>query len=365
MTGGNVFQGAESLRPTAGAQRAQADQCTESRRIMTDIGRTQPDQCPESQPFMTGAQRAQVYTVTLNPSIDCVLSLEGFWPGATNRAVSETLQVGGKGINVSIVLKNLGIPSTALGFAAGFTGRETLRQLEALGIGNGLILLEEGLTRINVKLAAAAQGAVPEGTEINGPGPRIPPLKLEEMYSRLSGLQAGDVVFFSGSIPDSLGEGAYRDMMARLPEGALAVVDAAGEQLRQTLSLSPFLVKPNHHELGELFGTAIPDRAAALFYARRLQAMGARNVLVSLAGEGAALLAEDGSTYEAPAPAGKFVNGVGAGDSMAAGFVAAHLAGKDCGSAFRMGLAAGSATAFSEGLASVEEIWELYQRISP
>lgn len=299
----------------------------------------------------------RIYTVTLNPSLDYTVSVDNFRLGYTNRAETAFLTVGGKGINVSTVLKNLGLESTALGFVAGFTGQEAARQLVERGIGNGLIALEEGLTRINVKLQSV------EGTEINGRGPDISEEKLAKLEERLSELAADDVLFLSGSIPSSLPENTYLRMMERLPAGVLTVVDVAGEGLVKALPLHPFLVKPNQHELGEIFGVTLDGRASVLPYAGKLQEMGARNVLVSLAGQGAVLLSQDGAVFESPAPEGRLVNGVGAGDSMAAGFMAGWLEKQDYGHAFYMGVAAGSATAFSEGLASGEEIRELYRRV--
>lgn len=300
----------------------------------------------------------RVYTVTLNPSLDYTVSVENFRLGYTNRTVSESLTVGGKGINVSTVLKHMGMESTALGFVAGFTGQEAERQLAGRGIKSGLIAVEEGLTRINVKLQSV------EGTEINGQGPKIPEEKLAQLMGMLSELTAGDVLFLSGSIPSSLPEDTYLRMMERLAEGVLTVVDVSGQGLVKALPLHPFLIKPNQHELGEIFGVTLTDRLSVIPYAKKLQGMGARNVLVSLAGEGAALLAEDGSVYEAPAPEGELVNGVGAGDSMAAGFLAGWLERLDYRHAFYMGLAAGSATAFSEGLAPGEKIRALYEKIA-
>lgn len=307
---------------------------------------------------MKNMQMNRIATVTLNPSLDYIVSVKDFKLGETNRTSGELLLPGGKGMNVSMVLKNLGFESTAFGFSAGFTGQELAQRLTRMGIRNELIELEEGLTRINVKLQSV------EGTEINGQGPVIPEEKLEEMMGRLGTLTAGDVVFFSGSVPASLSKETYRRMMEGLQEGVMTVVDATGELLMQTLPLHPFLIKPNHRELSEIFGVALTDRASVIPYAEKLQEMGARNVLVSMAGKGAVLLAENGSVYEAPVPAGQLVNGVGAGDSMVAGFVAGWLDKQDYEHAFFMGLAAGSASAFSERLASGEEIAALYQRIT-
>lgn len=307
---------------------------------------------------MSGGQKGRVYTVTLNPSLDYTVSVDHFRLGYTNRTESELLTVGGKGINVSTVLKNLGIDSTVLGFVAGFTGQEAVRQLTDRGIESGLIMLEKGLTRINVKLQSV------EGTEINGQGPDIPEERFAQLTERLSGLKAGDILFLSGSIPASLPEDTYMHIMERLASGVMTVVDASGELLTKVLPLRPFLIKPNHHELGGIFGATLKDRASVIPYARKLQEMGARNVLVSLAGEGAVLLAEDGSVYEAPAPAGKLVNGVGAGDSMVSGFMAGWLEKEDYEYAFHLGVAAGSATAFTEGLATGEEIAAFFKLFS-
>lgn len=307
---------------------------------------------------MRGGQKGRIYTVTLNPSLDYTVSVDNFRLGYTNRTTSALLTVGGKGINVSTVLKNLGMESTALGFVAGFTGQEAVRQLTERGIESGLTTLEEGLTRINVKLRSV------EGTEINGQGPDIPEEKFAQLMGRLAALTAGDILFLSGSIPASLPEDTYMHIMERLASGVMTVVDASGELLTKVLPLRPFLIKPNHHELGEIFGVTLKDRASVIPYARKLQEMGARNVLVSLAGEGAALLAEDGSVYETPAPEGTLVNGVGAGDSMAAGFMAGWLEREDYEYAFHLGVAAGSATAFSEELATGEEIAALLQKIA-
>lgn len=300
----------------------------------------------------------RIYTVTLNPSLDYTVTVDDFRLGYTNRTSSETLTAGGKGINVSTVLKNLGLESTALGFVAGFTGKEVKRQLAEREIKDGLISLEKGLTRINFKLSSV------EGTEVNGQGPLIPKEAFSCLCERMRELTVGDVLFLSGSIPSSLPQDSYCRLMEQTPQGVLVVVDAAGEQLKQALPRHPFLVKPNCHELGELFGVTLTDRTSVIPYARKLQEMGAVNVLVSLAGEGAVLAAADGSVQEAPAPVGKLVNGVGAGDSMAAGFMVGWLERQDYKYAFSMGLAAGSATAFSEGLADGETIRALYRSLT-
>ncbi len=299
-----------------------------------------------------------IYTVTLNPSIDYLVSVPDFRTGMTNRTASEQLLPGGKGINVSIVLKNLGIPSTALGFAAGFTGDEIIRRLEKFGIQPAFIRLSEGFSRINFKLKSI------EGTEINGQGPKISPQEAQQLTDRLARLEDGDILFLSGSIPSSMSADTYRDILADLKGRKIqTVVDASGEALLKVLEYRPFLIKPNHHELGQLFGTALKPGEAVIPYGRKLQGMGARNVLISMAGDGAILIAENGDIFTAHPPKGTLKNGVGAGDSMAAGFMAGWMESGDYAHAFCMGVAAGSASAFSDNLATGEEIKNLYEKI--
>ncbi len=300
-----------------------------------------------------------IYTVTFNPSLDYIVDVPDFHTGLTNRTRSELLLPGGKGINVSTILQNLGIENTALGFVAGFTGDEVVRRLEALGVKNGFIALEEGCTRINVKLRSI------EGTEINGAGPVIGEDKVERLMRQLGGLGDGDVLFLSGSIPASLPDDIYQRIMEMLDgRGVLTVVDATQELLVNVLPCHPFLLKPNQHELGEIFGTELRTREEVVPYGKRLQEMGAQHVLVSMAGEGAVLIAADGRVFSAPAPKGTLVNGVGAGDSMVAGFMAGWLEKKDVAHAFYMGIAAGSASAFSEALATREEIETVYAQVA-
>lgn len=308
-----------------------------------------------------------IYTVTFNPSIDYMVSVSDFQLGRTNRSDSEYSLPGGKGINVSAILKNLGLETVALGFVAGFTGEEIVRMVADRGINNQFIHLEEGMSRINIKLHTI------DGTEINGSGPIIPVNKLEELLVQLDSLQAGDVLFLSGSVPVSVPNDIYAKIVKQVSDnGVNVVVDAAGKLLMQTLEYKPFLVKPNLQELEGLFGTEIfaeavesadDLRKAVGPYGEKLQKMGARNVLISLGGEGAVLLAEDGSAYSAPAPVGEVVNTVGAGDSMVAGFMAGWLDRADYKHAFYMGLAAGSASAFSTDLATKEAIEKVYKQI--
>ena len=300
-----------------------------------------------------------IYTVTFNPSLDYIVSVDDFKLGLTNRTSSELMLPGGKGINVSIVLKNLGIQSTALGFMAGFTGKEIARRLEEEGVASDFIQIEEGISRINLKLKSI------DGTEINGSGPKIPKVKVEELMKRLNAMKEGDVLFLAGSIPASMPDDIYSRIMKELKDkGIMIVVDATRDLLVNVLKYHPFLVKPNNHELGEIFGVELKTRKDVIPYGKKLQEKGARNVLISMAGEGAVLVAEDGQVFEEPAPKGRLVNGVGAGDSMVAGFVAGWMEKKDYEHAFHMGIAAGSASAFSENLATKEEIEAVYGQIT-
>lgn len=299
-----------------------------------------------------------IYTVTFNPSLDYIVSVKDFKLGLTNRTDSELMLPGGKGINVSIVFKNLGIDNTALGFVAGFTGKEVVKRLEKFGVKNGFLEIPEGFTRINVKLKSI------DGTEINGQGPSISEEKIEQLMTRLDEMGEGDVLFLSGSIPASMPDDTYQKIMERLKDkGVLISVDATQELLLKVLPYHPFLIKPNNQELGEIFGVELRTRESVVPYGKKLQEMGAENVLISMAGEGAVLIASDGQVYDAPAPKGILKNGVGAGDSMVAGFMAGWLERKEYRHAFHMGVAAGSASAFSEQLAVKEEIDQVYEQV--
>lgn len=300
-----------------------------------------------------------IYTVTFNPSLDYIVSVENFQLGLTNRTSSELILPGGKGLNVSMVLGNLGIANTALGFVAGFTGDEIVRRIEEMGVKSDLISIREGISRINLKLKSI------DGTEINGCGPLISEENIQRLMSRLDVLDGGDVLILAGSIPGSMPNDIYRKIMQRLEgKGVMIVVDATRELLVNVLEYHPFLVKPNNHELGEIFGVELKTREEVIPYAKKMQEMGADNVLVSMAGEGAVLAALDGSIHTAPAPKGKLVNGVGAGDSMVAGFIAGWMEKHEYDHAFAMGVAAGSASAFSELLATKEEIATVYRQIT-
>lgn len=300
-----------------------------------------------------------IYTVTFNPSLDYTILVNDFSLGKTNRTEKEQLFPGGKGINVSTVLTNCHIPNTALGFIAGFTGNQIEQMAKAAGINCDFISLKNGISRINVKMQNY------DGTEINGMGPQIQTEELELLRNRLRQLNAGDVVVLAGSIPSCISSSVYYDIMEELSKkGILFIVDATKDLLLPVLPLHPFLVKPNHHELGDMFDTVMETKADVIVYARRLQEMGARNVIVSMAAEGAVFLTEEGRIYETGAPEGQLCNAVGAGDSMVAGFLAGWQEREDYAHAFKMAVAAGSASAFSETLATGEEIEDLYKKIS-
>ncbi len=300
-----------------------------------------------------------IYTVTFNPSLDYVVTMPDFTMGMTNRTTGEQLFPGGKGINVSIVLRNLGIENTALGFIAGFTGEKIERETAAMGLCTDFIRVGNGFSRINVKLKNY------DGTEINGMGPDITKDCVKRLYAKLDGLKAGDVLVLAGSIPKCLPDTIYSDILERLSgKGVLSVVDATGDLLLNVLRYEPFLVKPNMYELGEIFGAQLRTSGDVIPYARKLRERGAQNVLVSMSAQGAVFVDAAGDVHELPAPEGTLVNAVGAGDSMVAGFLAGWIQRQDYGHAFRMGISAGSASAFSEYLASRDEVEAVYKSIN-
>lgn len=295
-----------------------------------------------------------IYTVTFNPAVDYVVRMDRLEPGRVNRTREELVQFGGKGINVSTVLKNLGFDNVALGFVAGFTGEAVDQGLRGLGVRTDFIRLRQGLTRINVKIKAEAE------TEINARGPLIGPGELEQLFEKLEALRSGDILVLAGSIPSCLPSDVYERILERLEgRGVLAAVDAERDLLCNVLKYRPFLIKPNHLELGAIFGRVLHTDAQIRECARALQERGARNVLVSMAGEGALLLDETGAAHRIGVPKGVVKNSVGAGDSMVAGFLAGWLESGDYARALRMGTAAGSATAFSDGLAAKQQVLEL------
>ncbi len=297
-----------------------------------------------------------IYTVTCNPSIDYRMDLGQLRPGETNRAASVSMLAGGKGLNVSQVLHHLGMETTALGFIAGFVGKEIARRMESSGCCCRFIHLPEGCSRINVKLSGAE-----ESTELNAPGPEIPLSAQEELTRQLNDLKPTDMLILAGSIPPSMPKDIYAKWLEQLPEIPV-VVDATGDTLLAALPYRPFLVKPNHHELGDLFHVAIDSHEKAAEYGRKLQEMGAQNVLVSMSGDGAVLCTADGRLLVQQAVEGTVKNDVGAGDSMIAGFVTGWLQTKDYVQALHLGAAAGAASAFSETLAKKEEIDAVFAR---
>ena len=274
-----------------------------------------------------------IYTVTLNPSLDYVVDVDDFELGRTNRAVSERLYAGGKGINVSFVLKNLGFESTALGFSAGFTGEEIKKQIQERGITENLITVLNGQSRINIKLRGQQE------TEINGMGPDIEKEHIQQLLKKLSVLSPGDYLILAGSVPMKINDTIYYDILKTLDKkGIKAVVDTTGDLLLNVLKYHPFLIKPNIHELSELFSTEIKTKEEVVQYGLKLQDMGAQNVIVSMAGDGAVFICENGEIYKSEAPKGVVKNSVGAGDSMVAGFLAGFCETKDFAKAFKMGV---------------------------
>ena len=299
-----------------------------------------------------------IYTVTFNPAIDYVVHMSSFEAGSVNRTTEEQLQFGGKGINVSMVLRNLGVENIALGFLAGFTGRAVAQGLAQAGVRMDFIELPAGLTRINVKIKAGRE------TEINGQGPDIPAQALNVLFEKLSRLRQGDYLVLAGSIPASLPDDIYEQILARLDgHGVQVAVDAERDLLCNVLAYRPFLIKPNHLELGAILGRELRTDEEIRQGAAVLQQRGARNVLVSMAAKGAILLDETGRYHKIFAPEGTVKNSVGAGDSMVAGFLAGWLEKRDYAHALKMGAATGSATAFSDGLATKGAVMKLFQNL--
>ena len=283
-----------------------------------------------------------IYTVTFNPALDYVVTVNHFTLGSVNRTVRENIFYGGKGINVSALLANLGYESTALGFVAGFTGEEIERGVKALGFGSDFIKVENGMSRINLKLKSD------EESEINGMGPQITPDDVRKLFEKLGRLTKGDVLVLSGSIPAAIDDTIYERIMERLDgRGIRIVVDAEKDLLLNVLKYHPFLIKPNNHELGQMFGTELSTDEEIVEYAGKLQDMGAVNVLVSMAKDGAILVSEDGQVHKQAVAKGTVKNSVGAGDSMVAGFIAGYLDTGDYRHALKLGTACGGATAFS------------------
>ena len=301
-----------------------------------------------------------IYTITFNPALDYVITVDHFQQGLVNRVCEEHIFCGGKGINVSAILKELGYESEALGFVAGFTGDEIVRRAKSeYDIKTDFIKVEKGMSRINVKMRSD------EETEINGMGPDIQPEDIQELFNQLDQLTEKDILVISGSIPSTLPDTMYKQIMERVQEKKIkVVVDATNNLLLKVLKYKPFLIKPNNHELGEIFNVELNTRDEVVPYAKKLQEMGAQNVLISMAGQGAVLISDNNEVIQSKAPKGTVVNSVGAGDSMVAGFLAGYLETSDYEKAFINGLCCGSASAFQVGLATKEDVENVKKTLS-
>lgn len=298
-----------------------------------------------------------IYTVTFNPAIDYVMHIPEMNAGMVNRSEREEIYFGGKGINVSFVLMELGIKSKALGFVAGFTGEAIEKGISDKGIESDFVHLKNGVSRINVKIKSGSE------TELNGQGPEITDEELAEFFLKLDEIKSGDIIILAGSVPNTLPSDIYERIMEKLSDREVkAVVDATKELLMNVLKYKPYLVKPNNHELGEIFGVKFTSTEEIVEYAWKLKEMGAQNVLVSMAGDGAVLLDENGKTHICGVCSGTVKNSVGAGDSMVAGFLAGSME-DNYEYALKLGTAAGGATAFSEGLAQKDEIYRLMEQL--
>ena len=299
-----------------------------------------------------------IYTITFNPALDYIVKMDEFNLGHVNRSNNEFVYAGGKGINVSIVLNNLGVKSKALGFIAGFTGDEIERRVRDFGCDTEFIKLSSGMSRINVKIKADVE------SEINGGGPDISEEALNNLYSQLDKLAEGDILVLAGSVPKTMPTDVYERIMERLQEKNVKfIVDTTGESLLKVLKYNPFLIKPNHHELGDLFGVKLNNKEDVIEYAKKLKNMGAQNVIISMAGDGAVLIDSNGDVTTSNVPKGIVKNSVGAGDSMVAGFIAGYLNSEKVEEGFKLGVATGSASAFSEGLATKDYVYELLEQV--
>ena len=300
-----------------------------------------------------------IYTITFNPALDYISQVNNFEIGKINRTETEKILPGGKGLNVSTVLGNLGIESTALGFIAGFTGEELKRDIEQRGIKTDFIKVEKGLTRINVKISSK------EETALNGNGPEITEEDIKQLLKKIDNIKSEDTVILAGNIPKCINNNIYEIICKKLEQNKVRfIVDATKELLMNVLRYKPFLIKPNKQELEETFKEKIETKEEIIEHAKKLQKMGARNVLISLGGDGAMLVTTENKEYFLNAPKGKVLNTVGAGDSMVAGFVAGYEKSGDYQYAFKVGLATGSASAFSMNLATSEEVANLLKEIN-
>ena len=299
-----------------------------------------------------------VYTVTFNPALDYVMNVEKLSTDDINRTESEELYYGGKGINVSAILSRLNIPTVALGFTAGFTGQKLKEMLDDDGIKNDFTELNSGVTRINVKVKFGKE------LDINANGPEITAEKIKELFLKLKKLNDGDYLVLAGSVPASLPDDLYSKILEELSgKNINIVVDTTGNQLLNVLKYKPFLIKPNHHELGEIFGQEMDTTEKITEYAKKLQEMGAVNVLVSRGGDGAVLVDGNGTVHPAAAVEGTLVNSVGCGDSMVAGFIAGYITNNNYSEALKLSVASSAATAFSKELAKADEIYKIYKNL--
>lgn len=298
-----------------------------------------------------------IYTVTLNPSLDYVMQVKSLLEGEVNRSEKECIMPGGKGINVSLILRNLGVSSVALGFVAGFTGKEIERFLEERGVAADFVFVEQGMSRINVKVHAEKE------TEINGAGPAVDDNALNTLLEKIESLTCEDTLVIAGSVPGSIPRSIYADIAKRLcDKGVSFVVDAEKALLKDVLSYKPFLIKPNHKELADFFGCEIHTVEDVKKYAVELKRLGAKNVLVSMAGDGAVLISSDENVYYCSTPDGKVIHSTGAGDSAVAGFLYAKQNDFSDADALRFSVCAGSATAFSEDLADKQSVFNLFEQ---
>ena len=296
-----------------------------------------------------------VYTVTLNPALDYVMKLKALRTDDINRTDGEEIYYGGKGINVSVILTQLGIPNTALGFLGGFTGKKLEEMLKNDNVSCDFNYLKNGDTRINVKIKADKE------IDLNACGPEITKEDMQSFLKKLDGIKSGDYLILAGSIPNTLPDDIYEQILERAGDRNInCVVDATGDLLKNVLKYKPFLIKPNHHELGDLFSVQIKSDDDIVKYSKKLQEMGAKNVLVSMAKDGAMLTDENGCVHKIGNAKGKLINSVGCGDSMVAGFTAGYIKTADYSYALRLGSACGNATAFSEKLATREEIERVF-----
>ena len=297
-----------------------------------------------------------IYTITFNPALDYIAQVENFKIGEINRTKTETILPGGKGLNVSIVLKNLEIENTALGFVAGFTGEELIRKMESQGVKTDFVKVEKGITRINLKISSMSENQVKE-TALNGMGPQITKNDMDILFEKIQKMSTKDIVILSGSIPKNMDKDIYEKICKELKEkGITFIVDSTQELLMNVLKYNPFLIKPNKEELEETLNCKISTKEDIVNAAKTLQEMGAQNVLVSLGNDGALLLTKEDETYYSKVPKGQVVNTVGSGDSMVAGFLAGYYQTQDYEYALKVGVAAGSATAFSIRLATKEDV---------